>query len=294
MKVLITGANGQLGSALQARAPFDCEYVAKTRTQLDITDAAAVDAILETERVQVVMNAAAYTDVEAAERSTTAAFAINRDAVSTLANACASHDVRLVHVSTDFVFDGTKRVPYDIVDDPRPLNIYGTSKLQGEQAVLTVLGTNACVIRTSWLHSAQGANFVTKMLARMKAGEPLRVVTDEFGSPTSAYSLAEALWMVAKRTLHGIHHWSDEGVVSRFEFAEAIAAQALALGLLPAQVILQPAVAADFASAARRPSYSALDTRRTQSALGMRARSWKEGLDLTLRDLYRAQEVRSA
>jgi dTDP-4-dehydrorhamnose reductase len=289
MKVLITGANGQLGSALQARAPHGCGYVARSRSELDISNAAAVNAALETERVQVVINAAAYTDVEGAERSSDTAFRINRDAAATLAKSCASHHVRLVHVSTDFVFDGTKREPYSVDDEPRPLSIYGASKLQGEREVLSILQSNACVVRTSWLHSAQGANFVTKVLGRMKTGEPVRVVTDEIGSPTSAYSLAKALWSAANSAVHGVQHWSDEGVISRFEFASAIAEQAFDLGLLRTRAVLRPALVADFPSPTRRPAYSALDTRRTQAALGMQPRPWKQGLDLTLQDLRLAQ-----
>jgi dTDP-4-dehydrorhamnose reductase len=289
MRALITGANGQLGSALQARLPEGCAYIAKTKNDLDISDSAAISAALESERVHVVINAAAYTDVERAESASDVAFRMNRDAAAALANVCALHDVRLVHVSTDFVFDGTKAEPYSIDDEPRPLSVYGTSKLQGEREVLSILKTKACVMRTSWLHSARGANFVTKVLARMRTGEPARVVTDEVGSPTSAYSLAEALWRAAIVGIHGVHHWSDEGVVSRFEFARVIAERAVELGLLKIPPVVQPALVADFAGAARRPAYSALNTRQTQKELNLRPRAWKEGLELTLQDLCRAQ-----
>jgi dTDP-4-dehydrorhamnose reductase len=150
---------------------------------------------------------------------------------------------------------------------------------------MEILGADACIVRTSWLHSARGANFVTKILARMRGDTAVRVVTDEIGSPTSAYSLAEALWRAAERAISGVHHWSDAGVVTRFEFAGAIADRAVELGLLPSKPSLEPALVADFKSAAVRPAYSVLDTQRTQAALGLHTRHWKDGLELTLQDL---------
>ena len=140
-------------------------------------------------------------------------------------------------------------------------------------------------MRTSWLHSAQGANFVTKILARMRSGEPVRVVTDEVGSPTAAYSLAEAAWACVIRSVSGVQHWSDSGAINRFEFAEAIAQGAHQMGLLRALPVLEQARVADFKSAAVRPAYSVLDTRATEAALGMNAIGWREGLRLTLLNL---------
>ena len=285
MKALVCGASGQLGAALQSRVPPNVELVAASRQQLDITDLAALQAKLERERVSVVINAAAYTDVEGAERFRETAILVNTHGTATLARACAATDARLIHVSTDFVFDGEKRTPYATDDEPHPLSVYGSSKLQGEREALTILGSKACIVRTSWLHSARGANFVTKILARMQSDSVVRVVTDEIGSPTSAYSLAEALWRSAERAVSGVHHWSDAGVVTRFEFASAIADRALQLGLLRSRPSLQPALVADFTSAAKRPAYSVLDTQRTQAALDLDTRHWKDGLELTLQDI---------
>lgn len=287
MNVLVTGAGGQLGTALQACVPAGIQCLAVTRNDLDITNASAIARRLDDSNVTAVINAAAYTDVERAEREPDQAIRINATACSELANACKAQGARLIHVSTDFVFDGKQSRPYLTTDEPNPLSVYGRSKLQGEHAVLQILAEQACVVRTSWLHSAQGANFVTKILTRMRSGEPVRVVTDEVGSPTAAYSLAEAAWACVSRSVSGVHHWSDSGAINRFEFADAIAHDAYQMGLLRALPALHRARVADFKSAAARPAYSVLDTRQTEAALGMKAIPWREGLKLTLEQLQR-------
>lgn len=285
MNVLVTGAGGQLGTALQACAPADINCIAVDRLALDISDEAAVKRKLNEAQIAVVINAAAYTDVERAEREPDQATRINATACATLARACATHGARMIHVSTDFVFDGRKSTPYSPADRPNPLSVYGRSKLQGEREVTSILGDQACVIRTSWLHSAHGANFVTKVLARMQTGEPVRVVTDEMGSPTAAYTLARAAWAGMRSTASGIHHWSDAGAISRFEFAHAIAREAFSIGLLSRMPRLEPARVADFKSAAQRPAYSVLDARDTQTAFGIETIHWCDGLKLTLSKL---------
>lgn len=289
MKVLVMGAGGQLGSALQSRVPIDIDAVAVSRNEVDITDFTAVRSKLAREHASVVINAAAYTNVEGAEHLQDEAFRVNAHGTTTLARACAEIGARLIHVSTDFVFDGEQRRPYLPKDEPHPLSVYGSSKLRGEREAVAILDQSACIVRTSWLHSARGANFVTKILARMRCDGSVRVVTDEIGSPTSAYSLAEALWRAAERRVSGTHHWCDAGVITRFEFAKAIAHRALELGLLRATPSVQPALASDFPSAAKRPSYSVLDTQCTQAALDMKTRHWQDGLELTLQDLVREQ-----
>lgn len=287
MRVLLAGANGQLGRALQASCPTDCRFVARGRDALDITDAAALAALLEDGAFHAVINAAAYTNVEAAERTPADAFRINSAAVALLAEACAGRGVHLVHVSTDFVFDGAKTTPYTVQDAPRPLNVYGASKLEGEQHVLRLLPDDACVVRTSWLHGAHGANFVTKVLQRMKTADTLRVVTDEVGSPTAVGSLAPALWQCALQRIKGLQHWSDAGAVTRYEFAGEIARQAHQRGLIDKLPVILPARVADFPSGVRRPAYSVLDSSATQKALGREAARWQDGLALTLQDLAR-------
>ena len=289
MNVLLTGAGGQLSTALQSRVPPGIQCLAVTRGDLDIADAPAIAHRLDDSNITAVINAAAYTDVERAEREPDQAMRTNASACGALARACKAHGARLIHISTDFVFDGKQSRPYLTTDEPNPLSVYGRSKLQGEHEVLRILAEQACVVRTSWLHSAQGANFVTKILGRMRSGEPVRVVTDEVGSPTATYSLAEAVWACVSRPISGVHHWSDSGAINRFEFAEAIAQDAYQIGLLRALPVLQQARVADFKSAAERPAYSVLDTRETQAALGMNAIGWREGLRLTLLNLVQRE-----
>lgn len=291
MKVLLTGAKGQLARALQASCPPDCQFVARGHDALDISDAAALAAALEGEAFHAVINAAAYTNVEAAERAPADAFRINGAAPGLLAKACAARGVHLVHVSTDFVFDGAKTTPYTVQDAPRPLNAYGASKLEGEQRVLNLLPGDACVVRTSWLHGAHGANFVTKVLQRMKTGDALRVVTDEVGSPTAVGSLAPVLWQCAVQRINGIQHWSDAGIATRYEFANEIARQAHERGLIDKLPPILPARVADFPSAVRRPAYSVLDSSATRQALGLDAPRWQDGLALTLQDLARERHA---
>lgn len=283
MKVVITGANGQLGLALRRFAPPAAQVVALGHADLDISDAEAVEAALKS-GADVLINAAAYTDVEGAERNRAQAFRINSDGAANLATTCAARHIRLIHVSTDFVFDGTKQTPYLPTDETHPLNIYGASKLAGEQRVLELLPA-ACVVRTSWVHSAHNANFVTKVVQRMRSGEQLRVVVDEIGSPTSTHSLAAALWRSAARPLSGIHHWSDAGAVNRFDYANAIGRFAVEFGLVSALPVISPAQSTEFATGAKRPRYSVLAIDATEAALAMRARPWLEGLRATMQDL---------
>jgi dTDP-4-dehydrorhamnose reductase len=292
MKVLITGASGQLGTALRRFAPSEVKAVALSHRELDICEITAVHAALR-DGIDAVINAAAYTDVEGAELDPATAYRANSEGVAVLASACAARGVRLIHVSTDFVFDGVKTTPYQPGDIPRPLNAYGASKREGERRILEIL-RDACIVRTSWVHSAQGSNFVTKLLGRIRANEPLRVVIDEVGAPTCVHSLAAALWRAVERPVSGIHHWSDGGTASRFEYAQAIAALAAEMGLIDSAPQIAPARAADFAGGARRPSYSVLATEATQAALGLQPPSWQDGLRLTLGDLRQPHAGASA
>lgn len=282
MRVLVTGAAGQLGIALTRFAPVDCNVVGLTRSELDITDASKVAAFLDRTAVDVIINAAAYTDVEAAERAPADAFAVNRDAVATIATASHARGIRMIHISTDFVFNGRKTEPYTVDDTPDPLNVYGASKLAGENAALAILGGTGCVLRTAWVHSAWGRNFVTKMLHLMKTRTSLRVVTDEIGTPTSVCSLARAVWRCARQNTSGLHHWSDSGNVSRFDFANAIAEYACARSVLAKMPRLQQADPGEFKNAVARPAFTPLDTRLTQAAIGLQPISWQDGMKDTL------------
>lgn len=284
MSVLIVGAGGQVGRALLRAVPVGVVAQGLTHTELDITDGVAVARAFERHGPQCVLNAAAYTAVDAAENDRAAAQAGNVTGARTLAEAAARLPTcRLVHVSTDFVFDGTASTPYAPAAVPNPLGVYGATKLAGERAVLAALGERAVVVRTAWVYSADGRNFLTTMLRLMKEKKPLRVVADQVGTPTSADSLAAALWQCATRVhVHGVLHFTDAGVASWYDFAQAIAEEGAAAGLLPRDIIVTPIATAEYPTAARRPAYSVLDQREAQIALGLNLVHWRERLRAVL------------
>jgi dTDP-4-dehydrorhamnose reductase len=274
VKILITGAGGQAGQALLATAPTIAEITALTRQELDLTDTAAMRQALETSASAVVINAAAWTDVDAAEGDEAGAHRVNADAVAALAQACAEQDARLVHLSTDFVFDGRATRPYGPDDPPAPQNAYGRSKLAGEAAALA--DRRNLVLRTAWVYAAGHRNFVTAVLGKLRAGEELRVVADQVGSPTHARSLAGAIWQLIERDAYGLLHFTDAGAISRYEFALAIRDEAHALGLVASEVPISPVATADLPTLAARPPYSALDS--TETLLDQPPRHWRDEL----------------
>jgi dTDP-4-dehydrorhamnose reductase len=243
----------------------------------------AVDRAFEAAQPDVVINTAAYTDVDSAETDPGAAMACNAEGVRHLAVACERAGAYLVHVSTDYVFDGQKSRPYLPDDPPAPLNCYGISKREGEKIAVAVLGDQACIVRTSWLYSAGGSSFVTRVLRLMRERDQLRFVSDQVGAPTWAGSLAPALWRAAQIRPPGVHHWCDSGVASRYDFAVAIVEEAMAAGLLSGMTEVLPITSEEFPCRARRPTYSVLDKTATETALGLRACHWRESLRRMLR-----------
>lgn len=289
MKVLLVGRAGQLGTALARRIPAGLELVPVDQLTLDIGDAAAVRTIVASLRPAVIINAAAYTQVDLAESEPEAAFRVNADGPGHLAQAAAVVGARMVHVSTDFVFAGDRPHPYDVDAATGPVNVYGRSKLAGEAAVLAELGPAATVVRTSWVYAAGGRNFVLTMLKLMRSRESLGVVVDQVGCPTWAGSLAKAVWDLACRAdLHGIHHWSDEGVASWYDFAVAIQEEALKRKLLDRAIPIRAIAAREYPRPARRPAYSVLDKRRTAEALGYPPPHWRTSLRTMLDELAAA------
>ena len=285
MKALILGANGQLGSELAKTTPYGVELIARDRDTLDITDVQAVSGIFSAERPQLAINAAAYTAVDRAEDEPELALAVNAVGAGHVAAVAAAQGVRLVHVSTDFVFDGAASTPYLPEARTRPLSVYGKTKRDGEEAVLAAY-PEAIVLRTAWLYAAHGNNFVATMLRLMKAGQPLRVVADQVGTPTWARTLAEATWALGLNlAASGIHHWTDAGVATWYDFAVAIQDEALALGLLDAPTTIEPIGTADYPTLARRPAYSVLDCRATREAAGLVPRHWRHALREMLAEL---------
>lgn len=281
MKALIVGSGGQLGRALLAAAPPGTQVIGHDRAALDITDAAAVQAAVAAAQPDILFNAAAYTAVDKAESDEDAALAINATAVGVLAHVAKRLGAHFVHVSTDFVFDGTRGVPYSPDAPTAPLGAYGRTKLAGEQAA----GSDALIVRTAWVYAPTGGNFVRTMLRLMAERPEVRVVADQIGTPTYAPGLAAALWALVRQGVYGIHHYTDSGVASWYDFAVAIQEEALAAGLLDHAVPVLPITTADFPTPARRPSYSVLDKSSTFTALGAPAPHWRVQLRQMIKDI---------
>lgn len=285
MRVLLVGAGGQLGRELLRSVPAEVNIIAFDREQLDITDADAVRRAVGESAPDWVVNAAAYTAVDRAENERQQAYAVNALAVRHLAAAARESEARLAQVSTDFVFDGAQGRPY-LPDAPtNPLGVYGASKLEGERAVREELGKRGLIVRTAWLYAARGGNFVNTMLRLMRERDRLGVVSDQVGTPTSARGLAEALWAMLAAGLGGIHHWTDAGVASWYDFALAIRDEALALGLLDHAVPVAPLTTAEYPTPAARAPFTVLDKSATWSALGRSSSHWREALRAVLGEL---------
>lgn len=288
MRALVTGAGGQLGRALLASAPPGIKTAGFTSTDLDITDASAVTRAVGAFAPDIVFNAAAYTEVDRAEAEPSRAAEVNDLAVGHLASAARATGALLVHVSTDFVFDGASGKPYRPSDEPDPQNVYGSTKLAGERRA----GDGSLIVRTSWVYSVQGRNFLLTMLRLMREKEEIRVVSDQIGAPTYAPGLADTLWALAEARATGIFHYSDSGVASWYDFAVAIREEGVRGGLLdPSRSAqIQPIPSSAYPTAARRPHYSVLDNGATRDALGKTAPHWRANLRLALLELKAAHE----
>jgi dTDP-4-dehydrorhamnose reductase len=288
MKILITGAGGQVGRALVNSAPTDAHVRAFSHEHLDIADLEGVMRCVRRESPDVIVNAAAYVAADRAESEAELARRINADGPRHLAVAAREVGARLVHISTDYVFDGTSSVPYAPHAPTHPLSVYGRTKRAGEEAVLEILPDRSVIVRTAWVYAARGRNFVLTMLHLMSATGSIRVVADRVGTPTSATSLAHTLWEIVDRpTLRGIHHWTDAGMASWYDFAVAIAEEAALLGLLPPEISVTPISARDYPAPARRPAYSVLD-KSSLASLGIEPVHWRKQLRQVLGELRNA------
>jgi len=286
MKTLVFGCNGQLGQSLTDTAPENVEIIGLDLPESDITDAAAVLETCQKLRPDIVVNAAAYTAVDQAESASAIASSVNIEGPQNIAVASRDVDARLIHVSTDFVFDGAASEPYQADARTNPLSVYGSTKRDGELVVLEKMSGAAVIIRTSWLYSKTGSNFVLTMLRLMSERDELGVVADQFGTPTWANSLAEAVWgFVRAPEQYGVFHWSDGGSASWKEFADAIQDEALSLGLLEKAIPIHAIMTVDYPTAAARPRYSVLDCSSTHKAIKMQPAEWRDNLRLMLKGM---------
>jgi dTDP-4-dehydrorhamnose reductase len=285
MKILVTGANGQLGKELQqlaATSPF--EFIFLSREDLPIHHFELVRNTFTAYHPDFCINCAAYTAVDKAELEKDLAYQVNGEAPGVLAAVCRLHRCRLIHVSTDYVFDGNADAPYKETDVTHPQGVYGASKLEGEKQVM--LGDpDAIIIRTSWVYSEFGKNFVKTMIKLMAEKPAINVVNDQIGSPTYAADLAEALLQIASAIAGGnravgIYHFSNEGVISWFDFAVAIKEA------ISSSCIVNPIPTSAFPTPAKRPAYSVLDKTKIQQTFGIRLKDWKESLANCLAKLH--------
>jgi len=289
MKVMITGAHGQVGRALLKVVPANVAVVAVARADLDIADERAVASFIRLTHPDLIINAAAYTAVDKAESEPEAAELANATGPRNLAMAAAAIESRLLHISTDFVFDGWASSPYGNDSAPNPQSTYGRTKLGGEQAVQRLLPARSVVLRSAWIYAASGNNFVRTMLRLMAAKGHVRVVADQVGTPTAADSLAAVIWALAARPdISGIHHWTDAGVASWYDFAVAIAEEAAAIGLLPAAVRVEAISTEQYPTPARRPAYSVLNRKTLLAALAVTDCHWRSNLRTVLKEIANA------
>lgn len=276
MRVLVAGSAGQLGRALAAAIPSDAELVAPPERSFDITDEICVRDVVGDAHCDVLVNAAAYTAVDRAETDEDAARRINVDGAALLAAHARAAGMGFIHISTDFVFDGTAGKPYEPRSATNPINAYGRTKLAGELAVCEV-HPESLILRTAWVYAAFGNNFVRTMLRLMRERDSVSVVCDQIGTPTHAKSLARAVWTLARKRGTGILNWTDAGVASWYDFAVAIRDESMALGTLRKEVSILPIRAIDYPTPAHRPYYSVLDKTDGWALTGP-ARHWRAEL----------------
>lgn len=279
MRVLLTGASGQLGQALIQSCPDGVELQAWDRSRLDLADAAACAEAVVALQPAWVINAGAYTAVDRAETEPDLAMAVNGGAPAAFAQALQSSGGRLLQISTDFVFNGQQGSPYQSDQQRDPLGVYGRSKAAGEAAAQQGLDPERlCILRTSWVYGPVGQNFLRTMLRLHREREQIAVVADQVGCPTATDGLAQACWASLQRQLCGVHQWCDAGAASWYDFAVAIGELALAAGLISRAAVVQPISTAEYPTPAQRPSYSLLDCGSTRAALGLPVRHWRQAL----------------
>ncbi len=285
MKIIVTGSKGQLGRSIQELSSgySDLSFVFTDIEELDICDPAQVDAFFVSEQPTFVVNCAAYTAVDKAEKEELLAEKINHHAVANLARACKKSGAKLVHISTDYLFDGKKSTPYHEKDIVKPQSVYGITKLEGETAILRT-EIKSIIIRTSWLYSAFGTNFVKTMLRLGREKAQLGIVSDQVGTPTYAGDLAKVILDILQKTasdsklfVPGIYHFSNEGVASWYDFTKAIFENSpeITCQVSPIDTLSYP-------TPASRPAYSVLNKSKIKSTFGIEIPYWRDSLKLCL------------
>ncbi len=281
MKVIIIGKSGQLANELVAEVPDGIEILSLGRKDVDITSYIDVSKVVNEFNPSVIINASAYTAVDKAETERESAYMINRTAVEVLAKVAKENHSRFLHVSTDFVFDGNSNIAYEPFSATQPTGVYGASKLAGEKSVKEIYPENSAIIRTSWVYSSFGNNFVKTMLRLMTEKEQLSVVADQIGCPTYAKSLAVFLWKLAeKESIELIYHWSDAGVASWYDFAVAIQSIGFEQGLLENKIPITAIPSSDYPTPVKRPNFSLLNI--SGSAEIISPVYWREQLEACL------------
>ncbi|MDH5631304.1 MAG: dTDP-4-dehydrorhamnose reductase [Gammaproteobacteria bacterium] len=285
MKVLVTGANGQLGKEILLMLQASGEdVIGVTRDDIDFSKPDEVAKKIAKHKADWVINCAAYTQVDKAEEEKELAFLVNRDSAKAVAEGVSKYGGRLLHVSTDFIFDGTQSHPYSENNIANPLGVYGQSKWEGEQAVCAVL-PSAVILRTAWVYGMHGNNFVKTMLRLAAEREELRVVDDQIGTPSWTKDIASTILMLIKKNASGIYNFTNEGVASWYDFATAIIEEATQLGLPCKTKSIHPITSEDYPTPAKRPHFSVLSKKKIRNMLDEPVRNWREGLVMMMKEI---------
>lgn len=283
-RILVTGANGQLGAELKIlHTKCLCKtFFFKSKEELDIANKQVVENFCIQNNINIIINCAAYTAVDKADSEFELADIVNHKAVKYLAEIANDNNIKLIHISTDYVFNGRSYRPYNETDRTNPQNIYGKTKCDGEKAILQVSPRNSCIIRTSWLYSSIGNNFVKTMLRLGKEKVSLGVVADQVGSPTYAKDLAEVILVIAVKLNNKkteVYHYSNEGAISWYDFAKEI----MLMSKLDCNI--NPIETADYPTIAARPHYSVLNKKKIKQHFDLNIPHWKESLDMCLKTI---------
>lgn len=287
MKVLLTGATGVVGRAIRRATPSHVELTAPPHSELDIVDETSVSRWMRDHQPEVVINAAAYLAADKAEQEPERAHAVNATGPMHLARAARECGCRMIQLSTAYVFDGNRRIPYRPDDLPDPLSVYGRTKWAGEKICLDILAERCVVLRSSWIYAPDAPSILATLLRRMQTQDEIEAAIDQIGSPTAASEIASVVWWLAERSsIHGVQHWSDAGEASWYDFALATAEHAREYALLERAVKVKPTLLGDRQNAAHRPRFSVLDSTQLASH-GLHQTPWRERLRQVIAELAR-------